>query len=137
MFSTSSDETLNHLASAEFDALHTVILAAPRGSTPAVSGTGAAGQAEILRREPNSVTLRAQLSRPGYVLLLDRFDPNWQATLDGRPVPVIRANQLFRAVYAGPGLHEIHFKYHQRGLLPGAIISLLTLAALGICYFKG
>jgi uncharacterized membrane protein YfhO len=76
------------------------------------------------------VTLKADLSRPGYVVLLERYDSNWHALLDGREVPVLRANQLFRAVYAGPGQHQIRFEYHQQGLLPGLTISLLTLAAL-------
>jgi uncharacterized membrane protein YfhO len=90
-----------------------------------------------VHREPNSVTLKARLTHPAYVVLLDRYDPNWQATLDGRPTPVWRANQLFRAVYAGAGQHEIRFAYHQQGLLPGLIISLLTLATLvALCFGK-
>jgi hypothetical protein len=137
LFSTSSAETLDHLASPDFDALNTVILAAPAGSSPAVSGSvPAAGQVEIVHRDPNSVTLRAQLARPGYVVLLDRYDPNWQAMLDGRPAPVLRANQIFRAVYAGAGLHEIRFDYHQHGFRLGIISSLLTLAALVVLYFN-
>jgi hypothetical protein len=148
---------LDHLAAPDFDALNTVILAAAAGSSPdvapafrpargdaglkpgataAVSSSVPAGQVEILHRDPNSVTLRAQLARPGYVVLLDRYDPNWQATLDGRPAPVLRANQIFRAVYAGAGLHEIRFDYHQHGFRLGIIISLLTLATLAGLYFK-
>ena len=136
LFSTNSDETLDHLASPDFDALNTVILAAPAGSSPSVSGADPAGQVEIVHRDPNSVTLRARLARPAYVVLLDRYDPNWQATLDGRPAPILRANQIFRAVYAGAGLHEIRFDYHQHGLRLGAILSILTAAALAVLYFK-
>ena len=156
LFSTNSAETLDHLASPDFDALNTVILAATAGSSPdvapafgrtrdaglkpgataAVSGSAPAGQVEIVHRDPNSVTLRAQLARPAYVVLLDRYDPNWQATLDGRPAPVLRANQIFRAVYAGAGLHEIRFDYRQRGFRLGVIISLLTAATLAVLYFK-
>jgi hypothetical protein len=145
--STSSAETLDHLASPDFDALNTVILAAAPGSSPdvgpafgAARGVGglkpgatpaaSAGQVEIVHRDPNSVTLRAQLARPAYVVLLDRYDPNWQATLDGHPAPVIRANQIFRAVYADAGHHEIRFDYRQRGFRLGIIVSLLTFVAL-------
>jgi hypothetical protein len=135
LFSTNSTETLDHLAAADFDALNTVILASTAGSSPAVGAHHdvplPAGQVEIVHRDPNSVTLRAELARPAYIVLLERYDPNWQATLDGRPAAVFRANQIFRAVYAGAGLHEIRFNYRQRGLRVGVIISLLTLAALG------
>jgi len=146
LFSTNSAETLDHLASPDFDALNTVILASTAGSSPAVgarhgvplpvAGSSPAGHVEIVHRDPNSVTLRAQLARPAYVVLLDRYDPNWQATLDGRPAPVLRANQIFRAVYAGAGLHEIRFHYRQRGFHLGVIISLLTLVTLAVLYFK-
>jgi uncharacterized membrane protein YfhO len=101
-----------------------------------VSGSAPAGHVEIVHRDPNSVTLQAQLAHPAYVVLLDRYDPNWQATLDGRPAPVLRANQIFRAVYAGAGLHEIRFDYRQRGFRLGTIISLLTLATLVALYLS-
>jgi hypothetical protein len=128
LFSMDSAETLDRLASRDFDALNTVILAAPEGSSPALSGAGAAGQVEIVHRDPNSVTLQAQLSRPGYVLLLDRYDPNWRATIDGREAAVLRANQLFRAVYTPAGQHELRFYYRQRGLKAGLALSLVALA---------
>jgi uncharacterized membrane protein YfhO len=118
------------MAARDFNAPNTVILAAPAGTSPTVSGSAPAGQVEIVRRDPNSVTLQAHLARPGYIVLLDRYDPNWRATLDGRPAPVLRANQIFRAVYAGAGSHQLRFDYRQRGLRPGLIISLVTFATL-------
>jgi hypothetical protein len=135
--STDSQETLRLMASPEFDALDTAILAAPAGSAPPASGPEPAGQVEIVHRDPNSVTLSAQLSRPGYVLLLDRYDPSWQATIDGHSTTVWRANQIFRAVYAGAGRHEIRFDYRQRGLRLGLIISLATLMTMAaLAYFS-
>jgi hypothetical protein len=136
LFSTDSAETLDHLASPDFDAAHTVILAAPAGSAPAVSATEPVGQVEVVHRDPNSVTLQARLSRPAYVVLLERYDPSWRATVDGRPAPLWRANQIFRAVYAEAGRHEIRFDYRQHGLFGGLIISLLTLGTLALLYFK-
>jgi hypothetical protein len=153
LFSMNSNETLDRLAEPDFDALNTVILAATAGSSPtvgarhgvplpvagsspAVSGSAPAGHVEIVRRDPDSVTLRAELARPAYIVLLERYDPDWQATLDGRPAEVFRANQIFRAVYADAGLHEIRFNYRQRGLRLGVIVSLLTLAALAVLYFR-
>jgi hypothetical protein len=137
IFTTSPLDTLRRMASPDFDALATVILAAEPGASPAVHGSGAAGRVEITERQPNAVTLTADLTRPGYVVLLDRFDSNWHARTDGREVPVLRANQLFRAVYTGPGQHQIRFEYHQQGLLPGLTISLLTLAALIALWLSG
>jgi uncharacterized membrane protein YfhO len=124
------------MASPDFDALGNVILAADPGTSPAVQGSGPAGRVEITERQPNKVRLTAHLSRPGYVVLLDRYDSNWHASMDGEEVPVLRANQLFRAVYAEPGQHVIAFYYRQQGLLAGMLISALTLVALVWIYLR-
>ncbi len=128
VFTNDSLDTLRRMALADFDMQNNVILAAEPGSAPEVQGTGSAGNAKIVARPANAIILRAELSRPGYLVLLDRYDPNWHATLDGGEVPVRRANQIFRAVYAPAGRHDIRFYYQQRGLLAGMVISLVTLA---------
>jgi len=133
-FLSGSEETLQLLGSQEFDASNAVILAVAPGSTPSVGGQDIAGQAEIVHRDPNSVDLRARLSRPGYIVLLERYEPNWHAELDGHPAAVIRANQLFRAVYASAGTHTLRFYYRQRGLKPGMVLSLATLAGCLLIY---
>ena len=136
IFTTSPIETLSWMASPNFDALDNVILAADSGASPAVQGSGPSGQVDITEHQPNRVTLKAELSRPGYVVLLDRYDSNWQARIDGREVPVLRANQLFRAVYAAPGRHVIIFYYHQQGLLAGMFITCITIVALFWLYAR-
>jgi hypothetical protein len=136
IFTTSPLETLSKMASPDFDALGNVILAADPGDSPAVHGSGPAGQVEITEHQHNRVTLSARLSRPGYVVLLDRYDSNWHADLDGRDTPVLRANQLFRAVYAPAGTHRLRFYYQQSGLLAGAVISAVTCILLAGLYIS-
>ena len=136
IFTTSPLETLPRMASPDFDALGNVILAANPTDSPAVHAAGPAGQVEVTGRQPNTVTLRASLSRPGYVVLLDRYDSNWHAKLDGREVPVLRANQLFRAVYAEPGQHVIAYYYRQNGLVAGMLITCITAGGLLWLYLR-
>jgi hypothetical protein len=136
VFTTSPLDTLSWMASPAFDASENVILAADPGASPAVQGSGPAGRVEVTERQPNRVTMTAHLSRPGYVVLLDRYDSNWHAELDGREVPVLRANQLFRAVYAEPGQHVIVFYYRQQGLLAGMFISGITIVVLLLIYLR-
>jgi hypothetical protein len=136
IFTTSPLETVPRMASPDFNALENVILAADPDASPAVHGSGPAGRVEVTERQLNTVVLHADLSRPGYVVLLDRYDSNWHARIDGREVPVLRANQLFRAVYAEPGQHVIAFYYRQHGLLAGMLISVITLVALLWIYMR-
>ena len=48
----------------------------------------------------------------GYVVLNDVWHPWWFAEVDGKRVPILRANVLFRAVEVPPGPHRITFAFH-------------------------
>lgn len=47
----------------------------------------------------------------GWVVLNDLWHPYWFAEIDGKPVPIQRANVLFRAVLAPPGRHSVVFSF--------------------------
>jgi len=66
----------------------------------------------------------------GYVVLLDSYDPNWVAEVDGQRAPLLEADGLFRAVRVAPGHHDVVFRYRSRPLLIGLSVSLAT--ALGL-----
>jgi len=74
------------------------------------------------------VSLIAEAPRPGYVVFSDTYYPGWQASVNGRPAPVLRANQSFTAVRVDAGTSEVRFRFRSRALRAGAILSLLTLA---------
>jgi hypothetical protein len=91
---------------------------------------GSDGSVVVRRYDAEEVELEANLSRPGLVVLQDRYDPYWRASVDGVEVPIMLANYVFRGVGAGAGLHTIHFWYHPSLIYVGAGISLLTFFAL-------
>jgi hypothetical protein len=91
-------------------------------------------QVRVVDYQANAVTLLAELSRARYVVLVDRYDPNWRATLDNREVPILRANHIFRAVRAGAGAHVIRFYYQQRGLRAGATLSACSIVLLVVLW---
>ncbi len=134
VYSPDTDETLARLSDPDFDARNTVLLKS-KGVVDLPFASAPAGQVVSFRRRPNSVTLQVKLMRPGYVVMLDRFDPNWHAAVDGHEVPILRANLLFRAVRAKAGAHTVRFYYRQRWLAAGLAISLGALALCGVLFF--
>lgn len=109
-----------------FDPLRTVVLAdGPEREAPSTF----AGASRILARRADRVTLEANLSHDGFVVLSDAWEQGWRAWLDGRPVPVHRANVAFRAVEVPAGAHVIELRYRPPAVLAGAIVSLLGLLA--------
>jgi uncharacterized membrane protein YfhO len=57
--------------------------------------------------------------------------------MDGKPVPLLRANLIMRAVAIAPGTHRIVLAYRTPGLAAGAVISGLCLLLLGGLWFLG
>jgi Bacterial membrane protein YfhO len=136
LYTNDSDETLARLSDPNFDALGQVFLTGRPPTAPGGLKPGPAGSVAILDRQTGSVTLVADLSRPGYVVLLDRYDPNWHATLDGREVPILVANVMFRAVACPAGHHVVHFYYRQKGLRAGFALALGTLIVVSLVFWR-
>lgn len=86
----------------------------------------------IVAAGPSRVELAVTLTRPGLVVLADRFDPGWTATVDEQPAPVLRANRLMRAVAVGAGSHRIVYRYEPWSFRVGAAVSIFSLVALGL-----
>jgi hypothetical protein len=106
----------------------------PGHSRSSQAGKATAGRVWIVDYEADAVTLGAELIDPGYVVLLDRYDPNWHARLDNQEASILRANHIFRAVKAGSGTHVIRFYYRQRGLRAGAALSACSIVLLAVLW---
>jgi len=79
----------------------------------------------------NSLTTRADGGTSGgYLVMDDGWFPGWTATIDGRVVPVLRADYLLRAVHLPPGRHTMRFVYAPLAYLLGAAVTLATALAL-------
>ncbi len=106
----------------------------------AVAAEGAAGapvesSARIVREAPTAVTVSAGCGADGgYLLLLDSYASDWEATVDGRPATLLRANGLFRAVHLAPGAHTVEFVYRPVAVRRGATVSAATalVGAIGL-----
>jgi uncharacterized membrane protein YfhO len=88
---------------------------------------------------PESVELETTVERPALLVLTDTFYPGWEATVDGRPTPVLRADYLFRAVPVAAGHHTVRFTYRPASVRVGAActgVALLTLAAVGVASWR-
>jgi hypothetical protein len=113
------------IADPAFDPAREVVLS--EGSPTPISPTFS-GATRILTLKPDGLRLAAELSEPGYLVLVDAHGPGWQATVDGEDVPVLRANLAFRAVRVGAGRHVIEQVYRPRSVTVGLLVSGATLA---------
>jgi len=71
-----------------------------------------------------------EASGPAIVLIRTTYDPNWHATVDGRPVPIVRANYFLQAVPVPGGRHTIRLTYDDPWIGYGLFGSALSLALI-------
>jgi len=68
-----------------------------------------------------------------FLVLADSYFPGWQATSNGREVPILRADGNFRALHLGPGEHQVIFRYNPFSLKLGGLASFVAgIALLGL-----
>lgn len=114
---------LAEIASAPWDV---VVL---EGTPPAAFSPG---RVSSVRREPESVRIEAEAAGPGLLVVNDTFADGWVATIDGSPVPLLRADGYVRAVVWPAGRHVLEMRYRPRAVRVGWWISglgALMLAA--------
>jgi hypothetical protein len=80
------------------------------------------------RPAPERIVLTVDArTEPAVLVLSEGYHPWWQASVDGTPSPVWRAQAAFMAVAVGPGMHTIDLRFER----PWAVKSAdrLTTAA--------
>jgi hypothetical protein len=83
-----------------------------------------------LRPSSDEMLLRTSNGEPGFVHVLEAYDPGWIATMDTAPAPVLPANGFAMAVPVPAGSHIVRLRYKTPGRAVGAGLSLLSLALL-------
>ena len=72
-------------------------------------------------------TFQATLSRPGWLLIHETWDPGWRLRVNGRPAQVFRAQYCLMTIALEGGDHEVEMVFRPRGLAAGGGVSLLAL----------
>jgi hypothetical protein len=76
--------------------------------------------------DPDEVQLKLSTKCPGYFVLTDLYYPGWQASIDGKPSDIYRANFAFRAIKIEPGQHAVRFSYQPLTMSIGFPLSAVT-----------
>lgn len=90
------------------------------------------GSVRFVKRAADEVLLEVAASDPALLVLADRGHRGWRASIDDTPVPIVRADYLFRGVRIEAGRHRVRFTYLRPGHGWAGLVSLLTLAAIAV-----
>ena len=115
-------EILAIMGSDAFDPSKTVLFDHP---VTGFSGPAPSGEAAIVQYDPERVEIHLSMNHAGYLLLGDVYYPGWKAYLNGREIPVLRANYLFRAVAVpGGGDYSLVFRFEPDIFRKSAAVSI-------------
>ena len=70
-----------------------------------------AGSYELKRYAYNDVDMVVHSGGNGFLYFLDNYDRFWKAYLDGKQVPILRANFTFKAIQLPAGEHRVQWVY--------------------------
>jgi len=100
-----------------------------------VSGIG--GSARVASRSPTALEVEVEASRAALLVIAETWYPGWQATVDGAPVEVLRADFALRGVVVPAGAHRVALAYRPRWLRASVGLSLLGLLGLAGLSLRG
>jgi hypothetical protein len=92
------------------------------------------GKAEIVQENPREIHVAVDMETPGLLVLADQWYEGWNASYEGKPVPVLPVNVAIRGVLLPAGKGEVVFRYEPTGWARG--LKTFALAApLLLCWF--
>ena len=98
----------------------------PPGERPGAAPGEPAGTATVARYEDTVVEIETAAAGRRLLLLADAQYPGWQATVDGQPVTIYRADYALRAVPVPAGRHTVRFTYVPWSVRVGTAVSMIT-----------
>lgn len=127
-------QIVEELRSGRCDLRETVILeGAPGEGMQASDGRGAPGIVECVEHDParGAIRLKAIVDHPSWLVVSQNLHPNWTASIDGRDVPLRRANYVWQALRMPPGTHDVELRYASVTLVWSRVAAGLSLAVVG------
>lgn len=112
------------------DPLQEVLATAHDAAGVSLPGGARAGRAEVVRSEGGRIDVRGE--GPGLLVVATAWDPGWSASVDGRPLPLVRVNHAGMAVPIGAGFHRVALRHRARGLSAGLALAAMGAAGLAV-----
>ena len=130
-FVTSLDDEALYRVPASAPATTTAMLASGRYPQPGVAGSPVA----VTEPDPSTWTMSTAVQQPVALRLRLTAVPGWSATIDGRPLTLIKYNGIMLEADVPPGHHVIVVSYWPDTITLGLVIAagtVLGLVAAGI-----
>jgi hypothetical protein len=105
----------------------------PEAIKPGQLPPAAATTATLADWEPGRmrIVLAGQDPKPTYLVVSESWYPDWHASIDGKPVPVLRADHALLGVVLPPGAREVRLRFESAAYARGRLVTLAALLLTG------
>ncbi len=132
----SERQALELMSAADFDPTR---LALMTSTPPAVAAQAEPIPCRTFEASSDHLVVEVPAHQEHRLLVLSEvYDADWEASLEGKPLPIVPVDLALRGVALPPGQQVVEFRYRPRGLRRGLPFTLLGLMlALGLIVWKG
>jgi len=95
---------------------------------PMLAGTP--GTATLAVDRPGRIVVDTSAPAPQLLSVGERYEDGWTATLDGRPLRLLRVNADFIGCVVEPGAHRVELRFAPRSFSAGLVASAMGLVTL-------
>ena len=96
----------------------------------AIAKADPTGYAYVGALTDTTMEVRTSSGSDSFLVTSDTWYPGWQATVDGAPASIFRANYALRGVRVPAGRHIVKFEYRSRMFHTGLVVSSFSLVLL-------
>lgn len=127
---------LKLLADSSFDPATVVILEGQSSGTQQWPVPAANPEVQVSRLSPGALQITVTTEVPGFLVISEWFYPGWQARLDGKTVPILRADSAFQAVHVPAGQHSVVVSFVPLLERMALVASLATMLLSGLVAWR-
>ena len=107
------------------DVRENAVVVAPAAGGSSASSAG--DQVDIGRSEAGILDISTRNEGPRFLLVSEVWHPGWSAKVDGRAVPLVRADVALLGLWLPPGNHRVEIRFWPPGLSAGLITTGITI----------
>jgi hypothetical protein len=127
------DGALDLATTAVVGHIPSLLVAPPIAKPP---GTAPVPDAEVLAYQPERIEVAVRTDRPRLLVFSELDYPGWRAEVDGRPVPLITTNFVFRGVVVPAGATRVVLEFEPLSLVIGGAISVGALGFVALVLYR-
>ena len=97
---------------------------------PGIGKSNDPGEAKIVSYTPNNNEIDVNAKNESLLFLASNYYPGWKASIDGKEIPVLKANYAFKAIPVEKGKYAVKLSYDPWSFRLGVYLAIIGLMGL-------